>query len=147
MAATHTMTTAWTEPRVARLKELHLARMSASQIADDLGECTRNSVIGKIHRLGLPPNPAFADYKTTSESRERASRRRRTARKIAAPMRLIEEELEEAFTGPLNILFAELGPRSCRWITNKEKPETFCGCRSVLNSSWCRFHRALAYHH
>ena len=44
---------AWTEDRVEILTKLWAEGLSASQIAKDLGEVTRNAVIGKVHRLGL----------------------------------------------------------------------------------------------
>lgn len=44
---------AWTEDRVDLLKKLWGDGYSASQIAAQLGEVTRNAVIGKAHRLGL----------------------------------------------------------------------------------------------
>lgn len=43
----------WTEERVERLKRMWAEGASASQIAKELGQVTRNAVIGKIHRLGL----------------------------------------------------------------------------------------------
>jgi hypothetical protein len=43
----------WSEEREARLKELWDAGLSASQIAAELGNVTRNAVIGRVHRLGL----------------------------------------------------------------------------------------------
>ncbi len=43
----------WTEERVELLKKLWTDGLSASQIASELGEVTRNAVIGKVHRLGL----------------------------------------------------------------------------------------------
>lgn len=43
----------WTEERVEALKALWNDGLSASQIAAELGGVTRNSVIGKINRLGL----------------------------------------------------------------------------------------------
>ena len=43
----------WTDERVARLRELWAAGWSCSKIAADLGHITRNSVIGKVHRLKL----------------------------------------------------------------------------------------------
>src|SRR5258706_7746842 len=43
----------WTDDRVELLKKLWSDGCSASQIAAELGYITRNSVIGKIHRLGL----------------------------------------------------------------------------------------------
>ena len=45
----------WTDQRVERLTELWAAGWSCAQIATDLGGgITRNSVIGKTHRLKLP---------------------------------------------------------------------------------------------
>ncbi len=48
----------WTEERVERLKELWSQGMSASEIAQLLGDVTRNAVIGKAHRLGLSGRPS-----------------------------------------------------------------------------------------
>ena len=44
---------AWSEERVAILKKMWLEGNSASEIAKELGNITRNAVIGKVHRLGL----------------------------------------------------------------------------------------------
>lgn len=43
----------WTTERVRRLTELWGAGHSASVIAADMGDVTRNAVIGKANRLGL----------------------------------------------------------------------------------------------
>lgn len=43
----------WTDERVELLKKLWLEGKSASVIAKELGDVTRNAVIGKVHRLGL----------------------------------------------------------------------------------------------
>jgi len=47
----------WTDDRVEQLKKLWEGGLSASQIAAELGNVTRNAVIGKVHRLGLPAAP------------------------------------------------------------------------------------------
>ena len=44
---------AWSEERVAILKKMWLEGSSASEIAKELGNITRNAVIGKVHRLGM----------------------------------------------------------------------------------------------
>ena len=44
---------AWSDERVAVLKKMWLDGNSASEIAKELGNITRNAVIGKVHRLGL----------------------------------------------------------------------------------------------
>ena len=46
-------TIAWTDDRVALLGRLWEEGESASRIAGELG-VSRNAVIGKVHRLGLP---------------------------------------------------------------------------------------------
>src|SRR3954464_16085893 len=43
----------WSDDRVEQLKKLWEAGLSASQIAAELGNVTRNAVIGKVHRLPL----------------------------------------------------------------------------------------------
>ena len=44
---------AWTHERIEKLKALWEEGHTASRIAAELGEVTRNAVIGKAHRLGL----------------------------------------------------------------------------------------------
>ena len=43
----------WTNEKVEKLKELWSKGFTASQIAEKLGDTTRNAVIGKAHRLNL----------------------------------------------------------------------------------------------
>ena len=45
--------TSWSESRVDRLRELWAAGLSAGEIAQELGDISRNAVIGKLSRLGL----------------------------------------------------------------------------------------------
>mgnify|MGYP000603529413 CR=1 FL=1 len=44
---------AWTDERVEVLKKMWVEGKTASVIAMELGGVTRNSAIGKVHRLGL----------------------------------------------------------------------------------------------
>ena len=43
----------WTDEKVEKLKTLWSKGHTASQIAEMLGDTTRNAVIGKAHRLNL----------------------------------------------------------------------------------------------
>ena len=47
------MKSPWTESRTELLRKLWSGKLSASQIAAELGGISRNSVIGKVHRLNL----------------------------------------------------------------------------------------------
>ena len=48
----------WTDERIETLKGLWEKGLTASQIADKLGNVSRNAVIGKAHRLGLKSRPS-----------------------------------------------------------------------------------------
>ena len=60
----------WTEEKVEKLRDLWSKGHTASQIAEVLGETTRNAVIGKAHRLNLE---ARAPSKQTSSSSNKSS--------------------------------------------------------------------------
>ena len=48
----------WNDERIDLLKSLWEKGLTASQIADKLGNVSRNAVIGKAHRLGLKARPS-----------------------------------------------------------------------------------------
>ena len=83
---------AWTDERVEQLKKLWSDGLSASQIAAELGNVTRNAVIGKVHRLGLsgraaPSKPARPAFKAPRQARPvtaAPSAPRRIAEPVAA---------------------------------------------------------------
>ena len=48
----------WTDERIDTLKKMWDSGLTATQIAEELGGVSRNAVIGKAHRLGLPARPS-----------------------------------------------------------------------------------------
>lgn len=48
----------WTDERIDALKRMWDGGQTATQIAEELGGVSRNAVIGKAHRLGLPARPS-----------------------------------------------------------------------------------------
>lgn len=48
----------WTDDRIETLRTMWEKGMTASQIAEALGDVSRNAVIGKAHRLGLQSRPS-----------------------------------------------------------------------------------------
>ena len=48
----------WTDDRIDTLRSMWEKCMTASQIAEALGDVSRNAVIGKAHRLGLQSRPS-----------------------------------------------------------------------------------------
>lgn len=61
----------WTEERVARLKALLERGWSAGEIAEELGDVSRNAVIGKVHRLGLAFTRGWGMHETPAEAAAR----------------------------------------------------------------------------
>ena len=71
----------WTNEKVEKLKELWSKGHTASQIAEMLGDTTRNAVIGKAHRLDLE---ARAPSKQSSSTKSRENKQ--SLKRTAAPM-------------------------------------------------------------
>lgn len=69
----------WTDERIDHLRQMWERGLTASQIAEELGGVSRNAVIGKAHRLGLPARPSPVK---AAESSNKASA---APRKAAAP--------------------------------------------------------------
>lgn len=64
----------WTDDRVEQLKKLWESGLSASQIAAELGNITRNAVIGKVHRLGLSGRAKSPHRRRLGSARQRGPR-------------------------------------------------------------------------
>lgn len=67
-------TMSWTEDRIATLTKMWEGGSTASQIAEELGDVSRNAVIGKAHRLELKsrPSPVKAGDKKASKAKSSA---------------------------------------------------------------------------
>ena len=76
---------AWTEDRVELLKKMWGEGRSASQIATELGEVTRNAVIGKVHRLGLSNRPTTSKATTKEAPKTAKKPSPKPAREKATP--------------------------------------------------------------
>ena len=121
----------FTAKRVERLKELWEAGLSASQIAADLGNVTRNAVIGKVHRLGLSgraksPTPRTIDLESI---------RRKILSSDEAPSNEHQKSL------------LQLNEETCHWpIGLAESSEFwFCGAPTLSGLPYCASHARTAY--
>src|ERR1700694_2544005 len=65
----------WSDERVERLKALQIAGKSCAQIASELGEVSRNGVIGKLHRLGLSPGKEAQAFQSRAALGQRLATR------------------------------------------------------------------------
>src|ERR1700754_4810249 len=84
----------WSEPRVELLKKLWEAGHSPSQIAAELGNMTRNAVIGKVHRLGLSGR---AKSPSSAAPRQRKARPAQHMMRVSRPVSRGNTALAHAF--------------------------------------------------
>ncbi len=83
----------WTDERVELLKKLWSDGLSASQIATELGNVTRNAVIGKVHRLGLSGR--------AKDKAAAAQRPRKAARAPSAPVAIPPQNRTNVIMAPV----------------------------------------------
>ncbi len=164
---------AWTEERVEILKKLWGDGLSASQIAAQLGEVSRNAVIGKVHRLGLARRAPSSRSQVSVPRKTRRSRagkangptystREKNVMKaqgrapdiwnkapVPQPVAPVPTKAVDELVIPLaeRKTIATLEPCSCRWpIGDPEEDDFhFCGRRKLENAPYCEHHARIAY--
>ncbi len=151
----------WTDDRVELLKKLWSDGLSASQIAGELGGISRNSVIGKVHRLGLSGR---AKSPSTSGPRQRKPRAHAHMMRIPrgsirgntalAPVHSYETALETVPEVIENVIplgqrctLLELTESKCRWPIGDPSSVDFffCGGKTLESLPYCGFHSRVAY--
>lgn len=138
--------TTWTDERVASLTKLWAEGLSGSEIATQLGGITRNSVIGKVHRLGLPKR----EDDRAQPALPKKPRTFRTKPKFNGHVELgfefepIPEPTPDIATSPVTLL--DLTDDTCRWpYGDPGTPDFhFCGGQS-LDGPYCTRHARMAY--
>lgn len=148
----------WTDERVERLTKLWAEGLSASQIAAQLGDVSRNAVIGKVHRLNLPgraksggtaatarpapkrPAPAAPVQRpaTFQQQRPQAAAPRPAARPATVAKddfefdALVPTELPTAgnviLPTSLKLALTELTERTCKWPVGDPLADDFHFC-------------------
>lgn len=135
----------WTEEKVEKLKELW-GKNTASQIAEVIGDVSRNAVIGKANRLNLS-----AKIKTRSSSNNQKFNNidqaspglQKNTRKSKFKSLLIEQDFEPENPKQLE----ELDEGSCKWPIGHPNEEEFyfCGRSSLKDFSYCKLHLLYAF--
>jgi len=152
----------WNDERVEQLKKLWADGLSASQIAAQLGEVTRNAVIGKVHRLGLATRASSNRTNSSrlrmrqAQPRRNVQRQRTTAVGNTAFRQMLESDLTQgqvAIIEEIEIPLAErktlqdLTEGMCRWPIGDPQLADFhfCGRNKVTGLPYCEAHARRAY--
>ena len=135
----------WTEAKVEKLKELWSKGHTASQIADALGDTTRNAVIGKAHRLNLEARAPSKKSSQSSTTDNRPSRRGSTptSRKAKFQSILLDKNFEPENPKSLE----ELTDQTCKWPIGHPNEEKFyfCGRKPEGEFPYCKLHVLYAF--
>ena len=137
----------WTEEREQRLRKLWEKGYTASQIAEMLGGgTTRNSVIGKAHRLKLASRAVSRQFKDPKKQNA-ASGLNKQERHISRKSRFKSLLLDKNFEAENPKKLEELSDKNCRWPIGHPDEENFyfCGRNPVEGFSYCKLHVLYAF--
>lgn len=161
----------WTDERIELLRKLWTEGLSASQIASELGQVTRNAVIGKVHRLGLAGRAKVSTSSVARPVRKavpvhrvgvsagsgaivRPAMRGNAALKVMAqpqdePYAMVQE-LDEDVVIPMSqrVTIMELREGMCKWPMGDPSSTEFRYCGAQGDGSggpYCAYHARAAY--
>lgn len=146
----------WTEPLVDELRRLWPKR-TASQIAAELGRMgfsfSRNAVIGKARRIGLPnkrdmsprtPRAVAPRRESTRKFHKPAPPKPVSDAPATSPVQFVPRVVD---TSPRMIPFAELNDGLCKYeCSGQGDPTRFAFCGQPSNGTpYCSAHARLCY--
>ena len=134
----------WTDEKVEKLKELWGKGHTASQIAELLGDTTRNAVIGKAHRLNLQ---ARAPSKQTSSNKQNPKQSKRTNQTMSRKSKFKSILLDKNFESEKPTSLEGLTDHTCRWPIGHPDQESFyfCGRKPIEDFPYCKLHVLYAF--
>lgn len=151
------MTIDWTPERTNALMALWDEGLPTAEIGRRLG-VTKNAVVGKVHRLGLPKRGSPISKERAPSSRPAAPRPAPSSRPAAAPAQLAaprpepvaydpEPERVEARPPAKVVKLGALTSEMCSWPIGDPGTEgfRFCGHQAVPGKPYCPEHCAMAY--
>ncbi|SDT90262.1 GcrA family cell cycle regulator [Stappia sp. ES.058] len=154
---------AWTTEREDLLRKLWLQGLSASQIAYVMAGVTRNAVIGKAHRMGLPKRspstshrpkqrvqrgqPSLACVGGKPAVRDSAPDVRSTPRYDLDLEASAFESEHSSVSSEDRVTLMTLTSKTCKWPIGDPADADFhfCSRDADNNRSYCEFHHRLAY--
>ena len=132
----------WSELRIARLIELYNDGWSYANIANDLGNTTRNAVAGKVMRLGLPSRTPSRRITATRSRRSRS----KGPRQFRPKLQVAELPLETAKPAEfLGLTLMELDHNTCRFPRGDGPNYFFCGQPPKEGSPYCAYCHSIVY--
>ena len=135
----------WDEKKIEILKE-NWGKLTASAIAEKIGDISRNAVIGKAYRLNLSSKIKGRNISNSSDAKKTNNEFQFPAKKIRRnkfKSLLIEKDFEPENPKHLE----ELNESTCKWPIGhpNESSFYFCGRSSLKDFSYCKLHLLYAF--
>lgn len=148
----------WSKEQEETLARMWAKGCTCSTIGAAIGK-TRNAVIGKRLRLGLPGRGETTlkyrgNVRTTRKVNKPPEKRVLTpphiaklrefeAKMKAAPTQEPKQTLESA-PAPLNLTIIDLTDHTCKWPVNDGGPFLFCGHEKEFGVPYCAYHQRIS---
>ena len=142
---------AWTEDMIDRLKQMWKEGLTTNEIAKQLG-VSKNSIVGKVHRLNLKARPSPIKKKEQEPNIESTPQKEEKAK---APIKSIKTvDIKNINIASDNckkkdscLKLTELDNHTCRWPIGDPRDDNFCFCGKAIRSgqTYCEEHSAIAY--
>lgn len=155
---------AWTDEMVEDLRRMWKEGLTTGEIGKRLN-VSKNSIVGKVHRLGLSGRPSpikkKEDAQTEPKAKETPAKQIKEPAK-EAPKPAVKKETEPQVKSPApapkavveprhkaghNISLTDLDNHTCRWPIGDPKDDNFhfCGKKVRIGQTYCEEHAAVAY--
>ena len=135
----------WTDNKVNKLRELWGKGQTASQIAEIIGGVSRNTVIGKAHRLNLSSK---IRARSSSQIQKKLNNNESSninfkGRRARFKSLLLDKNFEPA----KNLTLEQLTEDTCKYMEGHpdEKEASFCGRKNVEKFSYCPLHLMIVF--
>ncbi len=163
---------AWTDEMIAELKKLWQEGVTTGEIGKRLN-VSKNSIVGKVHRLGLSGRPSPIKRKDPDATKTTAPKAEKKPaspkspkpkvektpepKPVKAKVEIVKEpEVEFIPIPPVektpskagqNVSLTDLDNHTCRWPIGDPKDENFhfCGNKVRIGQTYCDEHAAIAY--
>lgn len=126
---------AWTDERLERLEELWAEGYSGSEISRILGDVSRNSVLGKVQRLG--------SGRSTPAKPQRGIKPKTASKTEVFPSVLKETTVPTEDSRPTR----NNCHKTCKWPEGDPLGDDFyfCGKPTIPGKSYCQSHAKIAH--
>ncbi len=133
----------WTAEKEEKLRELWGKGKTASQIAQIIGEVSRNAVIGKAHRLNLARKTINRSAAVKNTNNLKSNNETKVSRRSRFKSLLLDKNFEPENPKTLE----ELNEKTCKWPIGHPDEENFyfCGRHPIKGFSYCKLHVLYAF--